>query len=60
MAVHPTWVLETEVLAGLNHPLLLSDAALLRGLSPERREHLRRLLEQGRPPDDHGAGSESL
>ena len=22
LIVHPTWVLETEVLAGLNHPLL--------------------------------------
>jgi hypothetical protein len=146
MAVHPTWVLETEVLAGLNHPLLtltspvflehglatyqllrqggytelvvylaqqieqsrvrgeefamqhlgaedelkrvareiaatmspeellgllseeewkralperlglLSDEELLQALSPERLEHLRRLLEQRRPADGKASG----
>jgi hypothetical protein len=35
MALHPTWILETEVLAGLNHPLLtlVSPAFLKEGLA---------------------------
>ncbi|MBV9124608.1 MAG: hypothetical protein JO112_14725, partial [Planctomycetes bacterium] len=43
LAVHPTWVLETEQLVGLNHPLL----SLLSPKFLENRVAIYELLSQG-------------